>query len=478
VPRVVRLPLAWRRAAPAAMVVGLLLADAVAWALSASVVYAVRALVWGELPFLTLTLLTSVLWIAARLYAGLYPGVGLAPPLELRRAVLTSVVAAVGHAALLVAAGAFTPQRLFGLATWLVVLPLSWALRGAAKSLLIRARLFGYPIIVVGAGEKGERAVRELRANPELGFFPIAVFDDDPAKRGTLVCDAPVVGTVAECTAWTAPYPVRHAMLALARGEADAPTLTALARGLAARYPNVQLFPDLAGLANLWVRAVPVGAYLALEIPHARFRDGDYRVKRAFDLAVSVPLLVLTAPIVAVAAALVKLISPGPAFFRQDREGRGGKPVGVWKIRTMVPNAEQRLAEYLRDDEAARFEWERFLKLRKDPRIVPVVGAFLRRSSIDELPQLWNVVRGDMSLVGPRIFALWHVARFRPEFRELRHEVPPGMTGLWQVNHRNSGDLSVQEIADSYYIHNWSLWLDLWILLRTVRVVLWGKGAY
>jgi lipopolysaccharide/colanic/teichoic acid biosynthesis glycosyltransferase len=188
--------------------------------------------------------------------------------------------------------------------------------------------------------------------------------------------------------------------------------------------------------------------------------------------------MLVAGPVIGIAALLVKIFSPGPAFFTQEREGEGGQVVRVYKIRTMVPNAEQRLAEYLRDDEEARFEWERFLKLRNDPRIIPVVGKVFRRFSIDELPQLWHVLTGEMSLVGPRIFALWHVARFPAEFRELRRQVPPGMTGLWQVAHRNSGDLKIQEIVDSYYIHNWSVWMDLWILFRTVRIVLTGKGAY
>ncbi len=144
----------------------------------------------------------------------------------------------------------------------------------------------------------------------------------------------------------------------------------------------------------------------------------------------------------------------------------------------MVPDAEERLAEYLKANPAARFEWQRYVKLRKDPRVVPVVGSFLRRSSIDELPQLWNVIRGEMSLVGPRLFPRYHVERFERDFRRLRRQVPPGMTGLWQVNHRSSGDLSLQQTADSYYVHNWSLWLDLWILLRTGRIVLTGSGAY
>jgi lipopolysaccharide/colanic/teichoic acid biosynthesis glycosyltransferase len=180
-----------------------------------------------------------------------------------------------------------------------------------------------------------------------------------------------------------------------------------------------------------------------------------------------------------VVAGLVKVISPGgPAFFSQPREGRDGKPIRIWKIRSMVPDATAKLEAYLASDAAARAEFARTLKLRRDPRVLPYIGGFIRRASIDELPQLWSVIVGDLSLVGPRVMMLADVGQMAPEARETRREVPPGLTGLWQVNFRNNSDLHVRGVADAYYVHNWSVWLDLWILLRTVRVVFFGSGAY
>jgi len=122
--------------------------------------------------------------------------------------------------------------------------------------------------------------------------------------------------------------------------------------------------------------------------------------------------------------------------------------------------------------------WSRYFKLRSDPRVIPVVGKLIRRLSFDELPQLWHVLTGRMSLVGPRPFPPYHLNSFPEEFRELRSSVTPGLTGLWQVSARSDGDLEVQEALDSYYIRNWSPWLDLHILVRTFRVVLLGRGAY
>ena len=136
------------------------------------------------------------------------------------------------------------------------------------------------------------------------------------------------------------------------------------------------------------------------------------------------------------------------------------------------------LERHLAENPADRAEWDQFCKLKNDPRIIPGIGQLLRKTSLDELPQLWNILKGEMSLVGPRPFPAYHNSRFDPEFRTLRTQVRPGLTGMWQVSARSDGDLDVQESLDSYYIRNWSLWLDLYLLIRTARVVLTGAGAY
>lgn len=144
----------------------------------------------------------------------------------------------------------------------------------------------------------------------------------------------------------------------------------------------------------------------------------------------------------------------------------------------MRRDAEAQLEEQLEQNPGLRREWEASYKLKSDPRLIPVVGRFFRRFSIDELPQLWAVVKGDMSLIGPRPFPDYHVKQFSPAFLELRHRVRPGITGLWQVMVRSAGDISEQEGYDSYYIRNWSAWLDLYILTRTITAVASGRGAY
>ncbi|MGA8029626.1 MAG: sugar transferase, partial [Bryobacteraceae bacterium] len=243
-------------------------------------------------------------------------------------------------------------------------------------------------------------------------------------------------------------------------------------------FPSVLFVPDLFGIQSLWITSRDLGGVLGLEVKKNLLVPSNRVLKRLLDYAIAFPLFVITAPFIGICALSIKVVSPGSAFFRQQREGRGGKRITVLKLRTMYPDAERLLSQFLDANGDQKASWEQYYKLKKDPRVLPGIGWFLRRYSLDELPQLWNVLRGDMSLVGPRPFPYYHLDRFPQTFRTLRTSVMPGVTGLWQVSQRSDGDLKVQEMEDTYYIRNWSLWLDIYVLLRTVQTVLMPKGAY
>ena len=201
----------------------------------------------------------------------------------------------------------------------------------------------------------------------------------------------------------------------------------------------------------------------------------DWR-KRAIDLALVVPLLIFVSPLMIAIAILVRMQDGGSVLFRQTRYGQGGRTFTCYKFRSMVVDAEDRLRRLLESDPAAAAEWQRNQKLRNDPRVT-ALGRFLRKSSLDELPQLFNIIKGDMSIVGPRPIIDCEVPKYGSYFRYYS-AVRPGVTGLWQVSGRNLTTYSERVLLDADYVQRWSLALDLRIILRTIPAILLSKGAY
>jgi lipopolysaccharide/colanic/teichoic acid biosynthesis glycosyltransferase len=201
----------------------------------------------------------------------------------------------------------------------------------------------------------------------------------------------------------------------------------------------------------------------------------SHNLKRILDYLFGVPLFLCALPVMLVIALIIKVISPGPVLYVQEREGYRGSTIRLLKFRTMHLDADERLANYFRAYPEKEAQWLKLFKLEDDPRLLPRVGKLLRRSSLDELPNLWNLLRGDITLVGPRPFPFYHVERFEPEFRALRQSVRPGLTGLWQLER---GGVDAQKKWDTLYIDEWCMTLDLKILARTVLMPLKGKAFY
>ncbi len=200
-------------------------------------------------------------------------------------------------------------------------------------------------------------------------------------------------------------------------------------------------------------------------------------VKQAIEMMIVIATMPLWFPVCAVIYMLILIEDRKNPLFIQNRIGKGGKEFRTFKFRTMVPNAEEVLKKVLEEDEALREEWETFYKLRKDPRVTRI-GKFLRRTSLDELPQLFNVLLGDMGMVGPRPLTAYHQNVLPANVKMLRETVKPGITGLWQVSGRSDSGTEGMKKWDPYYVQNWSLKLDFTILVRTAFVVIACKGAY
>jgi Undecaprenyl-phosphate galactose phosphotransferase WbaP len=352
-----------------------------------------------------------------------------------------------------------------------VVLPLMG--ERIVRTALIRLGLWGVPTVVLGAGAIGQQVVRILQQAPELGLRPVGFFDDrhavpEGSPAGDL--DLPLLGTIAD----SAKYSDRIDTAIVTTTEAQE---TANAVTMQLGYRDIIVVPDLRELPTLWVRSRDLNGLIGLQMRRNLLLRRNRLLKQVTDHLIALPLALASAPIIAVLALWIMAVSAGSPFYAQLRAGKGGRAIKVWKLRTMYADAEARLEQHLAEHAAARQEWNRYFKLTDDPRILPGIGHFLRRTSLDELPQIVNVMRGEMSLVGPRPFPKYHLDRFDQSFQSLRSSVVPGITGLWQVSARSDGDLAVQQALDTYYIRNWSVWIDFYILSRTLGAVLAGRGA-
>ncbi|MCS7245734.1 MAG: exopolysaccharide biosynthesis polyprenyl glycosylphosphotransferase [candidate division WOR-3 bacterium] len=198
--------------------------------------------------------------------------------------------------------------------------------------------------------------------------------------------------------------------------------------------------------------------------------------KRIFDIVFATFLLILFFPVMVIIAFLVKLTSKGPIFYIQERPGKHGKVIKIYKFRTMYMDAEGKLKEVLEKDQSLKLEFQKYKKLKDDPRITKV-GKFLRKFSLDELPQLFNVIKGDMSIVGPRPYQLDELKEMG-EYKDIIFSVKPGLTGLWQISGRSDLNFETKLKLETWYVLNWNFWLDIFIIIRTIPIVISGKGAY
>jgi Undecaprenyl-phosphate galactose phosphotransferase WbaP len=404
----------------------------------------------------------------------LYPGAGLGPAEELRRGSIATTACY-----LLLASATFVSKtsnqysRAVFLIAWMLSLALLPALRAGLRSWLAGRPWWGASCAIFGGGDALHHVLHVLRRHPEYGLKPCAVVAEDmddsaPALRGLTVGRGP------DAAERLAAQGVTYAIIVIpSQTRAD---LLALIERVGQSFQHILVIPGVLGHAAVWANSRCIETILGLEVRQNLLLPVPRLCKRLTDLAVGLAFLALLAlPILAVAA-LVRLTSRGPGFYGQMRLGRGGRPFRMWKFRTMYAAADRLLADHLAGSPEARQEWERTHKLRDDPRVTPL-GRFLRRLSLDELPQVWNVIRGDMSLVGPRPIVSAEISSYGPAF-SLYSRVHPGLTGLWQVSGRNTLPFAERIELDAFYVRNWSVWLDLYILMRTLRAVLTAEGAY
>lgn len=342
--------------------------------------------------------------------------------------------------------------------------------RLVSRTLLSMQRWWGWSVVVVGHREHARRVLKHIQKNAELAMRPVCLLTSDEFRPPS---STPEKEQLARDTI------TRHhaSIVVMAVEDSDPTSYCSDIDFWSTQTKDVIIVPSDFQWPTLWTEARDIGGIMGLHARAKLLSSWRLLAKRLLDIGLIVLFSPLLIPICLAIAVLVRVNSAGPIFFGHKRIGRSGKTFMAWKFRSMVPNANEALEQYLEQHPELREEWERDHKLKDDPRIIPGIGNIIRKFSLDELPQLWNVLRGDMSLVGPRPIVDSEIEKYCDVF-PLYLKVTPGITGLWQVSGRNNTTYKERITLDAFYVRNWSPWLDLYILARTIKTVLLREGAY
>ena len=418
------------------------------------------------------SLYVSGLWVLLSFGIKLTPGWGMGVVEATRRMFLLLVTIFAGTtSALFLTKLADTTSRLTLSLAFVLCMVLIPLVRWMVKKALIQYNLWGMQVVIYGTRDRVPDLLRVLREGSGMGYIPIGVFLVDAPENANSLEGIPVL------TPDEDPYPFAHAAILLepATLTDHRPDFTEVA---AFQYRKVLIVPELREHApSLWVTTRDLGGVLGMEIS-SNLLDGWSRLlKLSSEVLIVLLFLPLVMPLLLLLSLWLYLTDFHSPFFVQTRIGMDGKPFRMWKFRTMRHNAEAILQKKLDEDPEFRADWEDGFKVKQDPRITRT-GAILRRTSLDELPQFINVLKGEMALIGPRPLPQYHESELPERIIDLRRRVRPGMTGLWQVSGRSESGNDGFIRWDAYYVRNWSIWLDIVILVRTIYAVLRQRGAY
>jgi exopolysaccharide biosynthesis polyprenyl glycosylphosphotransferase len=325
-------------------------------------------------------------------------------------------------------------------------------------------------LLIVGAGEVGRTVMRNIVAQPALGYQIVGFVDDDPEKGATNIGRFKALGNTANIPKLVKELAIDEVIITLPWMYHR--KIVSIVAQCEREQARVRIVPDLFQMTLCQLDTADLGGIPTIGVREISIGSAERLFKRITDIALSVVALIVALPIFAVVAAAIRLNSPGPVIFAQIRVGKGERLFSCYKFRSMRDGADAEKEELLDRNEVDG----PIFKMKDDPRVTSV-GRILRRTSLDELPQLINVVMGHMSLVGPRPALPCEVQHYQP-WHKRRLEVAPGMTGLWQVSGRSQLTFDEQVLLDLYYIENWSPLLDLQLLLKTAPKVILGDGAF
>ncbi len=408
----------------------------------------------------------------------LYPGIGLTPVDELRRlSTATSAMLLVLVAFTFWSQTSLSYSRLLLAFFWIFALGMVPLSRWLTRRFAMRLGLWGEPVALIGFGPNGRRILSFLKNHRRYGLVPELVVNGHEARQAEeaeIGCPEIRAETLIAHKDLLAQAGIRTAILV--PPEIPQVLNEALLDEHQFGLRRLILISSLGWFGGSAVIPHDMQGILGLEVERNLLNASEQLLKRVLDWALIVLCVPLLTPVIGLIALLIKLDSRGPVFYRQKRVGHDGRSLWIWKFRTMVANADELLADCLQKDEALRAEWDASHKLKDDPRVTRI-GGFLRKTSLDELPQLINIVRGEMSLVGPRPIVEEEIQHYASSYR-VYTQVRPGLTGLWQISGRSDTSYPYRVSLDEYYVRHWSIWMDLYILVCTLWVVAKGGGAY
>ncbi len=412
------------------------------------------------------------LLICVGVYAlnGMYPGFG-RTAVEETQQIFYSLTLGYGVLALVI----FFQQTSLDLSRWTFFMGwgfgcgFNMVFRFAARNRFSLFSWWGTPVLVVGPVERARDGVRRLSNSRRLGLRPVLVLDENCPPDIRQIQKVPVVNSTAAVQQHLERVRIPYAVYV--GTDIQDPIL----RWLGERFSSVLVVLDFSPLGSLWVRTMDLEGRLTLKTQYHLLDRKATLTKRAFDLLVGLGLGLILLPFMLLIALWIALDSPGKVIYAQERMGRGGRLFPCFKFRTMQVGAENVLKQLLETDPAANLEYQTYHKLTNDPRVTRA-GRILRKFSLDELPQLLNILSGDLSLVGPRAYMPSECAEMGP-YASLILRISPGLTGWWQVMGRHSTTFEERLHLDEYYLSNWSLWMDIFILIKTGWIIFSGKGA-
>jgi Undecaprenyl-phosphate galactose phosphotransferase WbaP len=407
---------------------------------------------------------------------GLYRNVGMHPVEELERVVTASCLALFVTGFVL-----FSKQERLGFdMISLFVLSSMWSIfvlpsvRHILRCRLGKTRWWRIPVVVISHSSHADGVVSELEKEGHLGWRPIGLIQDFQQNWNRPEVSPYFLGDHDDLPEIIQKKNVFWGMVDASNSQAS--DVQSLLDRHHKSLPHIVSFSGNAGDSTLFLSGLACGSLPGVCYHSNHCLLVPKLIKRLMDFVISAAVILFLSPIIAVLIVAVRLSGPGPVFYSQQRIGLNGKAFRIWKFRSMVQNADQVLDQHLSVDKSLQDEWRRSQKLTNDPRIT-TIGRLLRKTSLDELPQLWNVLNGTMSLVGPRPIIRSEIEKYGDVYW-LYTQTKPGITGLWQVSGRNHTTYNQRLQYDSFYIRNWSFWLDWYILLKTIRVVVLCEGAY